>query len=82
MGWEWKVYQRTVAGEIIIGGIDTKMRIGNGGMRHIDAVDYFLKIGGRTVGLDVVNDERTKDWMGKRKAKRTAYLTKKNQQIT
>ena len=72
MGME--VYQGAVAGEIVISGIDTKKRIGNGGMGHINAINNFLKEGGgAVVRLDVVNGE---DLDGGRKVKCTAYLTK------
>ena len=60
-----KVHQRAVGSKVVIDGINTKMRIGDGRTRHVDKVNDLLKIGGRTVGIDVVNDE---DWMGGRKA--------------
>ena len=69
-----KVYQRGVVREIIIRGVDTKVGIGNGGTRHMDRVDDLLKVGRRTVRLDVVNGEDVDEG---RKAKRTAYLTKR-----
>ena len=69
-----EIYQGRIACEIIIGGIDTEVGIGNDRTRHIDEVNNLLEVGGRTVRSDVVNDE---DWLGKRKAKHTAYLTKR-----
>ena len=53
-----KVYQRTVAGKVVIGGINTKMGVGNGGTRHDNRVKNILKVRGRAVvGIDVVNGE-------------------------
>ena len=53
-----EVYQRTIAGKIVIGSIHTKMGVGNGGARHVYAVNDLLEERGRAVvGIDVVNDE-------------------------
>ena len=69
-----EVYQRTIGGKVIVGGVNTKMGIGNGGTGHVDAVNNLLKEGrGAVVRLNVVNGERLD---GGRKAKNTAYLTK------
>ena len=69
-----KVHQRTVAGEVVIGGVNTKVGISNGGTRHDNAVDNLLKERrGVVVGVNVVNGEGLD---GERKVKRTAYLTK------
>ena len=52
------IYQGIVAGKVIIGSIETKVGIGDGGTRHIYAVNDFLKErGGALVRGDVVNDE-------------------------
>ena len=49
------------------------MRIGDGGMRHVNQVNDLLKErGGAVVGLNVENGG---NGMGQRKVKRTAYLT-------
>ena len=53
-----EIYQRTVTGEIVIGGVNTKVGIGNSGARHVDTVNDLLKEGGRAVvGLDIVSGE-------------------------
>ena len=68
------IYQRTVAGKVIVGSVETKMGVGNSGTRHVYAVNNLLKEGGRVlVREDVVNGG---SGMGGRKAKCTAYLTK------
>ena len=68
-------YQRIIVGKIIISGVKTKVRIGDGGTRHVDAVDNLLEEGGGViVRSKVVNGE---SGMGeKEKQKCTAYLTK------
>ena len=70
-----KIHQGRVAREIIIRGINTKVGIGNGRARHIQRINYLLKVGGRAIRGDLIgeNDERLDEG---RKAKRTAYLTK------
>ena len=50
-----EVYQRTVSSKVVIGGINTKVGIGDGRMRHIDEVNNLLKIRGGAIGVDVVN---------------------------
>ena len=44
-----EIHQRTVTGEIVIGGVNTKMGVGDGRARHVDNVNNLLKIGGRLV---------------------------------
>ena len=69
-----RLYQGFVVCKIVISCIKTKVGVGNGGTRHVDAVNNLLEEGGRVVvGVDVVNGEK---WDGGRKAKCTAYLTK------
>ena len=68
-----EAHQGGIACKIIIGGIDTKMGIGDGGTRHVNKVNDLLEIGGRMIGSNVVNGG---NWMGGGKAKCTAYLTK------
>ena len=70
-----EVHQRRVVCEIIIGGVNTKMGIGDGGAGHIQRVNNLLKIRGRTVGRDLISKNGEGLDEG-RKAKRTAYLTK------
>ena len=69
-------YEGGVVGEVIIGRIETKVGIGNGRSRHVNGVNDLLKKtrGEVVVGLNVVNGE---NGMGGRKAKCTAYLTKR-----
>ena len=76
-----KVHQRRIAGKVIIGGVNAKVGIGNGRTRHIQRVDNLLKVRGGTIRGDLIG-ENGKGLDGGRKAKRTAYLTKMNQQIT
>ena len=76
-----KIHQRTIVGKIVIRGINTKVGIGDSRTRHVNAVNYLLEeVGGAVVGVDVVNDEELDG--GKRKAKHTAYLNKRNQPVT
>ena len=71
-----KIHQRTIGSKIVIGGVNTKVRVGDGGARHVDTIDNLLKERRRVVvGLNVVNGERLDEG---RKAKRTAYLTKED----
>ena len=68
-------YEGRVVGKVIIGGIQAKVGVGNGGARHVNSVNDLLKKTRRgvVVRLKVVNGE---EWNEGRKAKRTAYLTK------
>ena len=51
-------YKGIVIGEIIVGGIETKVGISNGGARHVNRIDNLLKEGGgAAVRFDVVNGE-------------------------
>ena len=50
-------YKGVVVGEIVVGGIQPKVRIGDGRARHVDRVNNLLEIRGRTIGGDVVNGE-------------------------
>ena len=74
-----KVHQRSVTGEVVVGGIYPKVRISNSGARHVDKVDDLLKVRRRMVGVDVVNGE---DWMGGKKSKTHCIFNQGNQQIT
>ena len=73
-----EVHQRTVVGEIIIGGIHAKVGIGNGGMRHDNTVNNPLQKKGRKaiVGMDVVNG---KGWDEGKKSKTHCLFNQKNQ---
>ena len=59
-----KIHQRAVTGKIVISGVNAKVGISNGRVRHVDRVKNLLEVRGRTVGADVVNGE---DWMGEEK---------------
>ena len=49
-------YKGSVVGKVIVGGIETKVGISNGGTRHVNAVDNLLEERGRAVvRVDVVN---------------------------
>ena len=71
-----EIHQGGIACKVIIGGINAKVGVGNGGARHIQRVNNLLKIGGRTIGGDVVS-EYDEELDGERKAKCTAYLTQR-----
>ena len=71
-----EIHQGRITCKIVICGIHTKVGIGDGRMRHVKRVNDLLKVGGRTIGGDVVG-ENDEDLDGGRKAKRTAYLTKR-----
>ena len=69
-----EIHQRGIARKVVVRGVNTKMGIGNSGARHVNAVNDFLKEGGRPlIRVDVVNGGRLD---GGRKAKLTEYLTK------
>ena len=76
-----EIYQGRVTRKIVIGSVNTEVRVSNGGVRHIQRVNNLLKIMGRTIRRDDVS-ENDEELDGERKAKRTAYLTKRNQHIT
>ena len=71
-----EIHQGGIACKIIIRSINPKVGIGNGGARHVERVNDFLEVRGRTIRRDVVGENDGK-LDGGRKAKRTAYLTKK-----
>ena len=50
-----KVHQGRVARKIVIRSINAKVRIGNGGTRHIQRINYLLKVRGRAIGGDLVS---------------------------
>ena len=54
-----KVHQGRVARKVIIGGVNPKVRVGDGGTRHVQRIDNLLKIRGGTIRGNVVseNDE-------------------------
>ena len=70
-----KIHQRRVTRKVVIGGVNTKVGIGDGGTRHVQGVNNLLKIGGRMIRGNLIgeNGERLD---GGEKQKRTAYLTK------
>ena len=76
-GMHVRPYEGGVVGKIVIGRIKTEMGISDGRTRHVDGVNNLLKKtrGEVLIRVDVVNDEGM-EW-GKRKVKRTAYLTKR-----
>ena len=76
-----KIHQRRVARKVVIRGINTKMRIGNSGARHVQRINNLLKVGGRTIRRYLIG-ENGEEFDGEGKAKHTGYLTKNNQQIT
>ena len=75
------VYQGIVTSEVVIGSIDTKVGIGDGGMRYDNAVKNLLKEGGRAmVRVDVVNGEGLDG--GGKKSKTHCIFNPKSQQVT
>ena len=71
-----KVHQGRVVGKVIVCGVNAKVGVGNGGSRHIQRIDNLLEVGGRMIRGDVIG-ENGKELDEGRKAKRTAYLTKR-----
>ena len=51
-----EIHQRRVAGKIVVGGINTKVGIGDGGTRHVQRVNNLLKVGGRTIRGDLIGE--------------------------
>ena len=70
-----KIHQRRVAHKVVIRGINTKMRIGNGRARHVQRVNNLLKVRGRAIRRNLIS-ENGEEFDGEGKAKRTGYLTK------
>ena len=70
-----EVYQGGITGEIVVGGVNAKVGIGNCGSRHVQRVNDLLKVRGRAIRRDLVGENGGRIGGG-RKAKRTAYLTK------
>ena len=70
-----EIHQGGIACEVVISSIDTKVGISDGRARHVNKVNNLLEVGRRMIGSDVVNGE--KNWMGEKKQKHTAYLTKR-----
>ena len=76
-----EIYQGRVVCKVIIGGIDTKMRIGNGGTRHVQRIDNLLKVRGGTVGGDLISENGEEIDEGK-KSKTHCIFNQRDQQIT
>ena len=70
-----EIHQRRVTREIVICGVNAKVRVGNGGSRHVQRVNDLLKVRGGMIRGDLIG-KNGEGLVGKRKAKRTAYLTK------
>ena len=76
-----EIYQRRIACKVVIGGVNAKVRVGNGGARHVQRIDNLLKIRGGTIREDVVreNDEKLD---GGKKSKTHHIFNQRNQCIT
>ena len=70
-----KIHQRRVVGKIIVRGVNTKVRIGDGGTRHVQRVNNLLEVRGGAIRRDLIG-KNGEEFDGERKAKRTGYLTK------
>ena len=51
-----EIHQRRIVCKVVISGVNAKVGIGNGGMRHVQRVDNLLEIRGRAIGGDVVSE--------------------------
>ena len=53
------IHQGRITCKVVVGGVNTKVGIGDGGTRHVQRVNDLLKIGGRTIRGDLIseNDE-------------------------
>ena len=74
-------YEGRVIGEIIISRIKTEVRVGDGGVRHVNrANDLLEKTRGEVVvRIDVLNGGR---WNEGKKSKMHCIFNQRNQQIT
>ena len=79
MGME--IHQRQVARKIVIGGINTKVGIGDGRTRHVQRVNDLLKVGGRTIRGDLIGENGDELNEGK-KSKTHCIFNQRNQRIT
>ena len=76
-----EIHQRGITCKVVIRGVNTEVGISDGGARHVQRINNLLKIRRRAIRRDLIG-ENDEELDGGRKAKRTAYLTKRNQQIT
>ena len=51
-----KIHQGRVVRKIVIRGVNAKVRVGDGGTRHVQGVNNLLKIRGGTVGGNVISE--------------------------
>ena len=51
-----EIHQGGVVREVIIRGVNTKVRLGNGGARHVQRINDLLKIGGGTIREDLIGE--------------------------
>ena len=76
-----KVHQRGVTREIVIGGIDTKVGVGNGRARHVQRVNNLLKIRGGSTRENVIGEYD--EGLDEGKEKQThCIFNQRNQQVT
>ena len=53
-----RAYQQIIIGKVVVSHIETEVRVGNSGSRHVNRVDDLLKDGRRAVvGMHIVNGE-------------------------
>ena len=76
-----EVHQRRITRKVIIRGINTKVRVGNSGARHVKRIDNLLEIGRRAIRRDVVSEYGEGVNEGK-KSKTHCIFNQRGQQIT
>ena len=76
-----EIHQRGITRKIVIGGVNTKVEVGDGRARHVQRVNDLLKIRGRLVERDIVSENDGKLDGGK-KSKTHCIFNQRNQRIT
>ena len=51
-----EIHQGGITGEVIISGVNTKVRVGDGGARHVQRVNNLLKVRGGAIRGDLVSE--------------------------
>ena len=51
-----EIHQGGVVGKVVIGGVNAKMGIGDGGARHVQRVNNLLKVRGGAIRGDLISE--------------------------
>ena len=76
-----EIHQQRIACKIVVRGVNAKVGIGDGRTRHVQRVNDFLKVRGRTIRGDLIGKNGERSDEGK-KSKTHCIFNQRNQQIT